>query len=68
MKFKRIKYIVIFTLIILFIPCFIHTKQDISTNNKLNNKTQKETEKSEVDKNEMAVFFLILVLKNLLYK
>ncbi|PHH02475.1 L,D-transpeptidase, partial [Clostridium sporogenes] len=38
MKFKKSVYIVIFTLIILFIPCFIHTKKDVSTTNKLSNK------------------------------
>ncbi|AJD32916.1 L,D-transpeptidase [Clostridium sporogenes] len=55
MKFKKSVYIVIFTLIILFIPCFIHTKKDVSTTNKLSNKT-KEISKNEVDRNEMSVF------------
>ncbi len=67
MKFKKSVYIVIFTLILLFIPCFIHTKKDVSTTNKLDNKT-KEINKSEVDRNEMSVFSSNTCLKNLLYK
>ncbi|HID0855357.1 TPA: L,D-transpeptidase, partial [Clostridium botulinum] len=55
MKFKKSVYIVVFTLILLFIPCFIHTKKDVSTTNNLDNKT-KEINKSEVDRNEMSVF------------
>ncbi|NFD31610.1 murein L,D-transpeptidase [Clostridium botulinum] len=55
MKLKKSVYIVVFTLILLFIPCFIHTKKDVSTTNNLDNKT-KEINKSEVDRNEMSVF------------